>query len=233
MESPPPPRRQTKKEQQSEASIEAILQAAKYLFVTKGFHGTRIDDIASRVGLTKGAVYFHFEDKIAILKVLLDRVRNDILDPLAEKLGNSTESPSERLMVLLSHGASIVSKDPIAVLLPIVIAIEFKATDDGIGKYVHAGYQRLARMLEHVLQEGIAAGEFRSDISAREQAYVLVALNDGMMLTWLRNNKNLDGITFLRQVRSTLWHAISAPGLITKTAKRNAELPSVELPVIE
>lgn len=233
MESRAPPRRQTKKELQSEASIEAILQAAKYLFVTRGFHGTRIDDIASRVGLTKGAVYFHFEDKIAILKVLLDRVRNDIIDPLVEKLGNLTNSPSERLMVYLSHGASIASKDPTSVLLPIVIAIEFKATDDGVGKYVHAGYRRLVRMLERVLQEGIVAGEFRNDISAREQAYVLVALNDGMMLTWLRNNKDLDGATLVRQVRSTLWHAISAPGLVRKSAKRNAELPSVELSVIE
>ena len=74
--------RPTRKADHGQASIEAILEAAKLLFVTRSFHSTRIDEIGNRVGLTKGAVYFHFKDKEAVLKALLDLVRNVVLEPL-------------------------------------------------------------------------------------------------------------------------------------------------------
>ena len=85
--------RPTRKADQGQASIEAILEAAKHLFVTRGFHSTRIDEIGNRVGLTKGAVYFHFKDKEAVLKALLDRVRNVVLEPLICNIESSAGTP--------------------------------------------------------------------------------------------------------------------------------------------
>ena len=224
------PFRPSKKTLQSEASIEAILDATKYLFVTQGFHSTRIDDIAKRAGLTKGAVYFHFKDKEALLKALLDRVRDTILEPLVAKVETGDDSrPTDRLVAFLHHEASIASRDPAMLLLPIVVSIEFNGRGNEIDKYVQAGYRRIERMLERVLQEGVQAGEFRNDISPHEQANILVALNDGMMLAWLRRSNELDGIALMRAMRATLWHGISAPGYLKEAAERNAVAPYVKL----
>lgn len=47
-----------------------ILDIASELFATKGYVGTSIADIAGRLGSTKGAIYYHFNSKDAILDAL-------------------------------------------------------------------------------------------------------------------------------------------------------------------
>ena len=42
-------------------------------FDARGFLSTRIDDIAQRAGLSKGAVYLYFESKEALLYALIER----------------------------------------------------------------------------------------------------------------------------------------------------------------
>ncbi|MFJ6437835.1 ScbR family autoregulator-binding transcription factor [Streptomyces sp. NPDC091416] len=53
---------------------EVILQAASELFDTKGFTGTSLADImAASGGITKGALYHHFESKADIARIILER----------------------------------------------------------------------------------------------------------------------------------------------------------------
>jgi AcrR family transcriptional regulator len=56
-----------------------ILDAALELFGDKGFHCVTIDEIASRAGVTKGAVYYYFEDTADLARDLA----RQILDRLA------------------------------------------------------------------------------------------------------------------------------------------------------
>ncbi|MEZ5376840.1 MAG: TetR/AcrR family transcriptional regulator [Acidimicrobiales bacterium] len=53
--------------------LERILRAARILFARNGYAGTTVDDIASRAGVSKGAVYFHVGSKAA----LVNRVFHD------------------------------------------------------------------------------------------------------------------------------------------------------------
>ena len=48
-----------------------ILQAALDCFYEKGFSKTSFDDITTRIGMTKGAVYWHFKDKGDLLVELI------------------------------------------------------------------------------------------------------------------------------------------------------------------
>ena len=51
-----------------------ILASALSLFVKKGYERTTFTDIASRLGMTKGAVYWHFDSKEKLLVTLLDEM---------------------------------------------------------------------------------------------------------------------------------------------------------------
>ncbi len=46
---------------------EAVLRAAAELFVTRGFHGTTLSDVALRLNITKPAIYYYFGSKDEIL----------------------------------------------------------------------------------------------------------------------------------------------------------------------
>ena len=62
---------------------EQILQTASNLFVNEGYHGLSMREIASALGVSKAALYYHFKDKeelfLAILKLYLEDI-NATLD---------------------------------------------------------------------------------------------------------------------------------------------------------
>lgn len=62
--------RRTKEE--AEITRENLLLAALDLFSEKGFSRTTFSDIAKRIGMTRGAVYWHFGNKEALLAALID-----------------------------------------------------------------------------------------------------------------------------------------------------------------
>ena len=52
-----------------------ILDAAEKCFYSKGLSRTSLADIASAAGVTRGAIYWHFEDKSELLEALLERAK--------------------------------------------------------------------------------------------------------------------------------------------------------------
>ena len=51
---------------------EALLREAEHAFASRGYGATSMDEIASKVGMTKAAIYYHFPSKRALLTELLD-----------------------------------------------------------------------------------------------------------------------------------------------------------------
>jgi AcrR family transcriptional regulator len=56
----------------------ALLDAARSLFAEKGYHGTAAEEIVGRAGLTRGALYHHFEDKKDLFRVVVDEMEGEI-----------------------------------------------------------------------------------------------------------------------------------------------------------
>ena len=82
---------------------ERILLASLELFARYGYNAASVSRIAEAVGLTKGALYRHFEDKAAILRAILARMEADdavfagrFALPTGEALDSSVErAPSD------------------------------------------------------------------------------------------------------------------------------------------
>lgn len=53
-----------------------ILDAALETFASKGYHSTRMDEIVSGSGTSKGAIYFHFPNKERLFLALVDQFAN-------------------------------------------------------------------------------------------------------------------------------------------------------------
>ena len=60
--------------EQAERTRARILASALDLFAQKGYERTTFTDVASRLKLTKGAVYWHFVSKEALLMALVDEM---------------------------------------------------------------------------------------------------------------------------------------------------------------
>lgn len=78
----------------AERTRELILDAAEITFLAQGLSRSTLADIAKAAGVTRGAIYWHFEDKAAVFDALLERVRtplDEIVDDALEKNGTTPE----------------------------------------------------------------------------------------------------------------------------------------------
>lgn len=66
-----------KTREEAEQTRIAVLNSALDLFYEKGFARTTFDEIAKRIGLTKGAVYWHFRNKADLLVALIKQMIYD------------------------------------------------------------------------------------------------------------------------------------------------------------
>lgn len=70
-----------------------ILEAAQYLFIERGFHGTSMDALAKRANVSKATLYSHFEDKNALYQALIQGKMADYqLDDFAQCMTGDLQS---------------------------------------------------------------------------------------------------------------------------------------------
>jgi AcrR family transcriptional regulator len=62
-----------RRERERQEMHELILDAARDLFATEGYEATTMRKIAERIEYSPTAIYFHFKDKLALLRELVDR----------------------------------------------------------------------------------------------------------------------------------------------------------------
>jgi AcrR family transcriptional regulator len=77
-------------------TISLLDNAAHYLFETKGFVDTTVDDIVARAGVAKGAFYHHYESKEAIFTTVLERIQSALASEVASVAVKGT-TPVARL----------------------------------------------------------------------------------------------------------------------------------------
>lgn len=77
----------------AEATRHRLLDAAEQLFQAKGVSRTTLGDIAQAAGATRGAVYWHFEDKADLFNAMMERVTLPLEQALAEATGSDDSAP--------------------------------------------------------------------------------------------------------------------------------------------
>jgi AcrR family transcriptional regulator len=91
-----------------EATQARILRASMELFATRGFEGTSISAIASRAGVSRGAVFWHFGSKAALFKEACVRFFVPFWREFEKSLGGP---PRERVFGLLEAYEKFVASN--------------------------------------------------------------------------------------------------------------------------
>src|SRR5579862_8375287 len=86
----------------------AIVAAAAELFARDGFGATSLDDIATVLGVTKGAFYYHVKNKEEILRLIYVMVLTASEEPL-RKIVEADLAPAEKLRRAVEHHATVAA----------------------------------------------------------------------------------------------------------------------------
>jgi AcrR family transcriptional regulator len=164
--------------ERSDATRAALIAAARPLFAQRGYAGVGTEEIARAAGVTRGALYHHFEGKRELFEAVYERIEIELAERIASgalqanatsplaamKAGvemfllASTEPETQRIALL--DGPSVLGWDRWREI----------ATEHGLG------------LIEATLQAAVEAGEIDSQ-PVRPLAHVLMgALDEAAML---------------------------------------------------
>src|SRR5258707_10084330 len=90
-------------------SLAKIKKAARKLFVERGYHATRPQDIAREAGLGHGTFYLHYPDKRACFLAFVDDAREELDAYLRERVkpgGDMEETIAAMLNAVFDYGAT-------------------------------------------------------------------------------------------------------------------------------
>jgi AcrR family transcriptional regulator len=157
---PLPDRQQPKFRRRASARPDEVLDAALDLFIEKGFAATRVDDVARRAGISKGAVYLYFPSKVAILEGLVRRAVVPITETADKALGQFTGSPREALLMLFELISQRL-RDPRVLAIPKLVVREVGGFPELAVMYRREVIERGMPILIGLVRRGIESGAFR------------------------------------------------------------------------
>jgi AcrR family transcriptional regulator len=144
-----------------EARPGELSAAALELFVEKGYAATRLDEVAARVGVSKGTLYLYFESKEDLFKAV---VKEGLLPALAEgeRVVASFKGPSTDLLRVIALGwLELIGTKPIGGIPKLIIA-EARNFPEIARFYYDEVIARGVALLKQILERGMDRGEFRT-----------------------------------------------------------------------
>lgn len=143
-----PTPRPNRKDEKARATRRRILAAATELFARQGFHKTTTADLAAAIGMTQGALFYHFPNKEALLRAVLDRLARG-LDAYRALLAGPPSADTVRRVVglMVEH----FRRQPEATICLAALATEFAGSGDPILERIRDIYDTFVLPFEQVL----------------------------------------------------------------------------------
>lgn len=159
------------KEYNSQATIETILSVSAKLFLEKGFDKTSMMDIAKTAGISKGAIYHHFQSKDEIIKSVTERQAQAVKDVMENFLSETYSlSGKEQLQLILERNF----ENQKAHYLDDVMSIRMKSAEFVLS-YMQSCVNKGSAFVSKIIKRGIADGSLVTD-SPDECAEVFLLL---------------------------------------------------------
>lgn len=105
----------------SQARPGEIVQAALEVFAEKGFAAAKLDDIAARAGISKGALYLYFETKEDIFRAVVREAVAPNLDVIEGALARATLPFPDLLRMVLARVAQVIGTTRLGAVVKMVI----------------------------------------------------------------------------------------------------------------
>jgi AcrR family transcriptional regulator len=162
--------------------LSEITDAAAKVFAHRGYHGASTQDIADVLGMRQASLYYYFESKEAALEAVCANGAEDYA-MRADAVLKSDAACSEKVATLvLEHLAPQAERRDYT----LAFLRERRFLPRPARERVNAIVRRYERLVERVLADGVARGEFRKDLDTRMATLALLGLGTSAALWYGR-----------------------------------------------
>jgi TetR/AcrR family transcriptional regulator, fatty acid metabolism regulator protein len=172
-------RRLTDRSTGQEDKRRLILDAAVRVFARKGYHASRVGDIAEEAGVAHGLLYHYFRSKEELLETISRETWRDVLDAV-RAVEETDESARDRLGGVAKILLRSWRRDP-----DLVRVLVREVTR---GSYLQRRIDEIDQAfagLERIIARGQEDGEFRADLDPRMISYVFYGALEEILTGWV------------------------------------------------
>lgn len=184
----------------AEATRSALLDAAEQLFLANGVSRTSLQDIASAAGTTRGAIYWHFQDKAALFHAMMERVTL----PMEQSINaaQAIETPLQRLRLSVLTALRITASDEQArrVFMIATQQVEFNGEMLAVRERKLRWRDEYLRYLEQEFEAAAREAGITLPVDTRTAALGLKAILSGVLDNWLLDTASYDVVSVGTQV---------------------------------
>lgn len=171
-----------------ELTRQRIIECTAPLLNQRGFNGCSMQDIMKVTGLEKGGIYRHFSCKEELAREACLYAFERAVKTRTDGLEQLSGAPA-RLRFLIHR--FIETPSPIAGGCPLLnTAVDADDGNPALHKLARKAFADWQRRLSAIVEEGIRAGEIRSNVSAAQVADTIIAALEGaLVLSRLKENR--------------------------------------------
>jgi TetR/AcrR family acrAB operon transcriptional repressor len=177
--------RRTKDEAQE--TRHRILDVAERVFSERGVTRTSLADIAKAAGVTRGAIYWHFDDKADLFCSMIARVTMPMESPACQTDHRAAADPLASIRDMMIGILRRTSEDPQARRVFHIVYHKCEHVDEMEPVWRRFNEMRAGCLLR--IEEGLRAardkGQLPHNLDARLAATGLRALLDGLVSNWV------------------------------------------------
>jgi TetR/AcrR family transcriptional regulator, transcriptional repressor for nem operon len=165
----------------SERTRALLLQAAFEEIYRSGFRSADLEAILAAAGVTKGALYYHFDNKEALGYAVVDEVMaSNLHQKWVEPLRNA-KNPIDVLVRIVQSES--VKREDVRRGCPLLnLSNEMSGLDEGFRRRTAKLFKNWHDAVAGTLREGQKRGVVRQDIDANETATFLIATYEGYVV---------------------------------------------------
>lgn len=186
-----------------------IVQAALELFIRNGYHGTSINDITKKVGMTKGALYAHFGGKGDLLLRIIQEFNTQYIENMLDSVNMYPGNAIDKLNCAISFSSRFALENPDLCLFLTFLTTEL-STDVDFEPALKEVYSTYRKFISRLIGEGIRQGLIDKTMDPELAALTFMAIHDGVLHQWALNRDQIKGEDYVRTFRTIFMKGLTA-----------------------
>ena len=175
----------------SEITKAKVLKEATNLFNTKGYKSTSLSDITDATGLTKGAIYRHFENKECLEIEAFQKMMQAIFVALNEKI-KAQNNTRDKLFCVLNLFQSYITNPLIIGGCPLLnVSVEVDDTNLELKQKAQQALSVFRDSVERIIINGKTHKQVGALVNEKLVATIMIStLEGGVMMSKLQNSNS-------------------------------------------
>jgi TetR/AcrR family fatty acid metabolism transcriptional regulator len=153
-----------------------LLEAAVRVFARKGYHASRVGDIAEEAGVAYGLLYHYFESKEDVLRSVFRETWRGLIETI-QSVEEAGDPPTEQLRKVAEILLRSWRRDPDLVR---VLVLEVTRS-----QLLPGEMDEIAESFQEIIERGQADGSIRGDLDAHLASYVFYGAVEELLTGWV------------------------------------------------